>query len=167
MKPILETISLEMIRLAEFDYSEAQLQAKWFGNEPATNETIQKVEEKLKVSLPEDYKEFLSITNGFHAFSDVEPTFHPVETIDYLRTIDREFIKIWRETGNEEIADVLAQSIVVAGMNDEQLYLLIPPSEECKNWRYWKFASWIPGEEAFDSLKHYFKDTLSYLKGDD
>lgn len=163
MKKILEAISLEMIRLDEFHYPEKQLQAKWFGNEPATTDAIEKAEERLQVKFPEDYKEFLSITNGFHAFSDVEPTFHMVDYIDYLKNMDAELIKIWEETGNEDLAHVLAQSILVAGFEEEQQFLIIPPSDTYKDWRYWKFAAWFPGEEPFDNLENYFKNVLEFL----
>ena len=164
MKTILESISKEMIRLAEFEYTEAQLQSEWFGNQPATLNLIEEAESKLHVTLPEDYKEFLLISDGFYAFNDVEPTFHTVETIDYLRNVDAELIQIWKEDGNEEVAAVLEQSIIVAGIDEEQSFLLIPPSENNQNWNYWKFASWIPGEELFDSLKHYFEDALDFMK---
>jgi len=164
MKTILEAISKEMIRLAEFEYTEGQLQSKWLGNQPATLNLIEEVEKKLSIILPEDYKEFLLISNGFYAFDDVEPTFHTVETIDYLRNVNAELIQIWKETGNEEVAAVLEQSIIVAGIDEEQSFLLIPPSETNLNWKYWKFASWIPGEESFDSLKHYLEEALDFMK---
>lgn len=163
MKTILEAISLEMIRLDEFHYPEEQLQSKWFGNEPATTDAIQQTEERLQVTLPEDYKEFLAIANGFHAFSDIEPTFHTVAYIDYLKNKDAELIQIWKETGNEDIAHVLTQSILIAGFEEEQQFLIIPPSEENKHWRYWKFASWFPGEEPFDNLEDYFENALEFL----
>ncbi|WP_298516599.1 SMI1/KNR4 family protein [uncultured Kordia sp.] len=164
MKSILEAISLEMIRLDEFHYPKEQLQSKWFGNPPADSNSIEQAEARLQVTFPDDYKEFLSIANGFHAFSDIEPTFYTVESIDYLKNMDAELIKIWRETGNEDLADVLAQSILIAGFEEEQQFLLIPPSEASKNWRYWKFSSWYPGEEPFDSLKDYFTNALEFLK---
>jgi cell wall assembly regulator SMI1 len=164
MKTILEAISKEMIRLAEFEYTKAQLQSKWLGNQPATLNLIEEAESKLHVTLPEDYKEFLLTSNGFYAFNDVEPTFHTVETIDYLRNVNAELIQIWKETGNEEVAAVLEQSIIVAGINEEQSFLLIPPSENNKSWNYWKFATWFPGEEPFDSLKDYFEEALDFMK---
>jgi cell wall assembly regulator SMI1 len=155
-----------MISQAYFEYPAAQLQAKWFGNPAATLEAIEKTEKRLQVTLPDDYKEFLAIANGFHAFSDVEPTFHEVENIEYLRNVDQEFIDIWRDTGNEDIASFLQASIVVAGLEDEQFFLLIPPTNNVSHWQYWKFASWIPGEEPFDNLKDYFQDALEFLRED-
>jgi len=177
MKKILEAISLEMIRVAEFEefchlnhYPERQVQSKWFGNPPINASTIQEAEERLQVTLPEDYKGFFSIANGFYSFSNVDPTFHSVDVIDYLKNIDAELIEIWREGENEyyiadieSTADVLAQSILIAGFGEEQYFLLIPPSETNKTWRYWKFAAWIPGEKPFDNLEDYFKNVLESL----
>jgi cell wall assembly regulator SMI1 len=167
MKDILQAISVEMIAKAAYEFTEVQRQSQWLGSPAATPEAIQKTEERLQITLPEDYKEFLSISNGFYAVSsDVDPTFHAVEKIDYLRNIDQEYIDIWRETGNHDIAPLMEASILVAGFDEEQYFLLIPPTETTSHWQYWKFASWIPGEEPFDNLEHYFKEALEFLRED-
>ncbi|WP_143756529.1 SMI1/KNR4 family protein [Chryseobacterium sp. RU37D] len=44
--------------------------------------------------MPEDYKDFLKITNGFSAPNTVEPTFMRVEDIDLLKNIDPELVEI-------------------------------------------------------------------------
>ncbi|WP_120275255.1 SMI1/KNR4 family protein [Mangrovibacterium diazotrophicum] len=167
MKMTLNSIAEQMLRLAEFEYSESQIKLKWFGNEPATLNIIEENEKRLEIKLPEDYKDFLLIANGFHAFNTVEPTFHPVNKIDYLKNIDPELIKIWKQTGNVEIGEILEQSIIIAGIGEEQLFLIIPPDSKNTNWRYWKFASWIPGEEPYNDLNQYFNEVLDFMKNED
>jgi len=163
MREILESISNLMIELDDSDYSDDQIKSKWLGNKPATTEDIKGTEERLKIDLPQDYKDFLMISNGFHAFSPEEPTFLPFDRIDYLKNIDPDLIKIWFETGNEATAEALEKSIIVAGVTEDQSFLIIPPENESDNWSYWKFASWIPGEEPYDNFFHYLNDVQEFL----
>jgi cell wall assembly regulator SMI1 len=152
-----------MIESTDFDFPKSKVDSKWLGNDPATFKDINEAEKKLKVALPSDYKDFVLISNGFHAFNDVEPTFHSLDKIDYLYNIDPELIKIWIYTGNSDIAKILDRSIVIAGIQEEQMFLIIPPDTGMKNWRYWKFAAWIPGEEPYNDLMQYFKRVLDFM----
>ena len=121
-------------------------------------------EERLKIHLPQDYKDFMKIANGFHAFSNVEPTFHPLDRIDYLIKIDPELISIWKDHGNRDVGEVLENSIIIAGISEEQYFLIIPPDSNNKTWRYWKFASWIPGQEPYKDMIEYFNAVLNFMK---
>jgi cell wall assembly regulator SMI1 len=167
MEITLKSISEQMLRLADFEYLEDQVKSKWFGNEPASINKIEENEKRLEIELPEDYKNFLLIANGFHAFNTVEPTFHSVNKIDYLKNIDPELINIWNQTGNVEVGEILERAVIIAGNGEEQLFLLIPPDSKNTNWRYWKFASWIPGEEPYDDLEKYFNEVLDFMKDAD
>jgi hypothetical protein len=75
MKTTLTSIVEQMIRLTDFEYSKDQIKSRWFGNEPANMNMIKEKEKILGIELPEDYKNFLLITNGFHAFSNIDPQF--------------------------------------------------------------------------------------------
>jgi cell wall assembly regulator SMI1 len=162
MKEVLEKISVASIELKDFDFTEEQIKSKWIGNAPASTEEISIAEKRLGVNLPDDYKDFLRICNGFEACNSIEPTFHQIQKIDYLRNIEPELIKIWIETGNDEVGNLLEKSIVIAGIDEEQLFLIIPPNKDLK-WEYWKFASWIPGEEKYPNLKSYWEDVLTFM----
>lgn len=131
---------------------------------PADKASILKMEQKLNIELPKDYKEFLSISNGLPIIDDsVEPTFLPVEQIDYLRNIETYSIESFSIEGIEEIGKQLEESILIAGKDEEQYFLLIPPTKNYDKWKYWKFAAWIPGEEEFNNLESYFIQTLTFL----
>lgn len=165
MKLILQEISELALLLNDFDYSDVQRQRNWLGNPPATMESIHKVEERLGILLPADYIEFLKLCNGFHAASTIKPTFVTTDEIDYLKNVDEFLISVWESY--EELADVaadLAKSIVIGGLREEQYFLLIPPEKYKTEWRYWFFASWLPGKEQFDNLTGYFADTLNSLQ---
>jgi hypothetical protein len=162
MEKILKSISKSVILLNELDFTDEQLKAQWLGFEPATDAAIQAAEKRLNCSLPTDYKEFLTITNGFSQTNNaVHSTFLPVEKIDYLLNLDDDLIEIWEDTGNVEVAKILKTSILIGGLNEAQNVLLIPQKNK---WIYWQFAHWIPGERPFKNLKSYFKDVLDFFK---
>lgn len=164
MEQLLKKISQKALLLGDFEFSVTEQQSKWLGNAPASVEAIRTLEQRLNLELPEDYTMLLECTNGFSAPSSVEPEFLKTTEVDFLKNIDAELIEIWRETGNEAIAEALESSICIAGKNDEQQFLLIPPNASNEDWRYWKFAAWIPGEEVYENLKDYFQSQLSFLE---
>ena len=160
MKEILIAISLLCIKNGEQNQflTKYQIHNQWIGFGPATPESIKETEKKLKIILPEDYKKFIQITNGFYAPNSVEPTFMKIEEIDYLKSIDKGgIIKAYN-------MPELENSILVAGKDEEQHFLLIPPKDKNSKWRYWKFANWIPGEEEYENLELYFRDVLEFCK---
>jgi hypothetical protein len=165
MKELLLAISILSIKLgdANENASKIQIQNNWLGFEPAKKEEVINTEKRLNIILPEDYKEFLKITNGFSAPNTVEPTFMKVEDVDFLKNIDPEFVEIWGE-GDPEIDRVLKKSILIAGKDQEQQFLLIPPDNVKEKWRYWKFANWQAGEYEFENLNCYFKDVLEFCE---
>lgn len=156
MKNLLSEISKKAIKYENLNFSAEQIQNNWLGNISATEKQITEAETKLGIKLPEDYKEFLRITNGFSAPNDVEPSFEKIEKIDYLKNID-EFII---ETYN--LVD-LKNAIVVGGISEEQYFLLLPPKTENDKWKYWKFANWIPGEEQYSCMKDYIEEVLNFI----
>lgn len=109
------------------------------------------------------FQEFLLISNEFAAPNDIEPTFLPIERVDYLKNIDNELIEIWTKDGIPTIGEELEKSIIIGGINEEQYFLIIPPNSKNLKWRYWKFASWIPGEEEYKSLYNYFEEVSDFL----
>ncbi|WP_235855726.1 SMI1/KNR4 family protein [Flagellimonas aequoris] len=151
------------LKLGDIEFSKSHRDNQWLGNEPVEESKILEVESKLNVQLPNDYKEFLLISNGFAATNDIEPAFLPIEEVDYLKKLDNELIEIWTRDGIPEIGEQLSKSIVVGGVMEEQYFLILPPDSKNPKWRYWKFASWIPGEEEYTSLNNYFESVLDFL----
>ncbi|PWS28050.1 SMI1/KNR4 family protein [Pedobacter yonginense] len=166
MKKILKKISEIAIRQGEFTFTDEQIESKWLGNAPATSEDIKQLEERLQIALPKDYKDFLLITNGFSTPNEnIEPSFEATGNVGFLKDIDPQLIEIW--INNDELLEVaikLSRSIVVGGINQEQYFLLVPPLLEHEKWEYWKFASWIPGEDPYEGMENYFINALDFLK---
>jgi|GEM_PF-569554 len=165
MRRILQEISKRTLLLNEFDVTEEQKQTNWLGSKPASDDEIEKAKTLLQTELPEDYIEFLKITNGFPQCTSTSVTFLPVSEIDYLINVDEDLVEIWNKDQElKEIGEALSASLLIGGKNEEQCFLLIPPNDRNKKWRYWKFASWIPGEHEFKNLKDYFQSELTFLK---
>ena len=160
MKEILIAISILSIKLGDANEiaTKIQIENNWLGFSPAKVEEIIKTEKRLKVELPNDYKEFLFISNGYSAPNTIEPTFMKVEDIDYLRNIDILTIESYN------FLPELENSILIAGKDQEQYFLLIPPNKHIKKWRYWKFANWYPGEHEFESLSEYFITVKEFME---
>ena len=85
MNELLKLISERAIELADFDFTQEQTKNKWLGTLPASEDEIKLTEKRLGIELPADFKLFLSITNGFSAPNDIEPTFVPISKIDFLK----------------------------------------------------------------------------------
>ncbi|HBR53462.1 MAG TPA: SMI1/KNR4 family protein [Flavobacteriaceae bacterium] len=163
MNSLLKQISEKAIELADFEFTQEQTENKWLGIKPVSETEIKLTEKRLGIEFPTDFKQFLLITNGFSAPNDIEPTFEPINKIDFLKNIDSFIIEAYSIDGIENIGKQLEKSILVGGINQEQYFLLIPPNSTNEKWKYWKFANWHPGEEEHESLKSYFKEVLNFL----
>ncbi|WP_207534872.1 SMI1/KNR4 family protein [Desertivirga arenae] len=165
MKELLIKISQLAIRRADPNIiiKEEQKQTGWLGNAPATIEEIDELETRLNVRFPEDYKEFLNLCNGFSAPNHIEPSFLPAQEVTWLKDVDPSLVEIWNTEELRDIGQQLERSIIIAGIEEEQYLLLIPPFEHV-GWSYWKFANWHPGEHAYGGLEEYFKDVLTFME---
>lgn len=159
MKDILYQVSKSAIKLGDYDFKYDS--SKWIGYPPASNEEISNLESRLKIKLPADFIEFIKTTNGFPATCEVEPSFLSISKIDYTKNITPNLIDNY--VAEPELLDKYSRSIIIAGADEEQMFLLIPPKNENDSWEYWKFANWIPGEEPYTSLKDYFISVNNFI----
>lgn len=165
LKKILKRISELSIKSGDTQLSTKQIESRWIGNDPAKIDDIESAEKNLGMRLPQDYKEFLLISNGFSATrNNTEPRFEKVESIDYLVNIDSYIVEIWNQESLKDIGQELARAILIGGIQEEQYFLIIPPKSSEDQWKYWKFASWLPGEYPFDNLIDYFTSILEDIE---
>ena len=165
MKNLLSLLFEKSIELGDSVYSDEQIEKKWIGNPETTLVEINKVELKLNVNFPDDYKNLLLISNGFLTATDsVEPSFVPIQKVDYLKNVFPDLVKIWTESEpNGTFEKELERSIIIAGIDDAQQFLLIPPFKKEGNWKYWKFANWIPGKHEYENLEDYLKNVIQSI----
>ncbi|WP_236010649.1 SMI1/KNR4 family protein [Flavobacterium chungangense] len=157
MEKLLTTISEKAIKNEDFNFTSEQIENNWLGTIPATEKQISNTENRLGIKLPKDYIEFIKITNGFSAPNDIEPSFENISNIDFLKNIEPFTIEAY------SYLPELKNAILIAGIEEEQYFLLIPPESENEEWKYWKFANWYPGEHPFGNLNEYFKDVLEFI----
>jgi hypothetical protein len=164
MKNVLEELSLLAIKLNDFEFE--QDSSGWIGYKPATDEQIRNAEKRLNIKLPDDFKEFLKVSNGFPSVNTIEPSFLSVSQIDYTKNLDPFLIEIWTDESAfpKELTEKYERSITVGGVNEEQMFMLIPPLIETDKWEYWFFANWVPGEEPCESLKQHFISAIEFCK---
>ena len=165
MKKTLEILFKKSIVLGDEIYTDKQINTNWIGNPPATKLAIENTENRLGIKLPDDYIDLVSIANGFPTCSNsVEPSFQKVEEIDYYRNFEWNAINTWKEI--EELNDIVSElerAIMIAGHEDEQQFLIIPPINGQDKWKYWKFAMWIPGDIEYHDLKSYLENVIEFL----
>jgi cell wall assembly regulator SMI1 len=164
MKMKLKSISINAIALNPDSYTEKEKKEQWIGKLSATDSEIAAVEKRLGINLPKDVRDFYNITNGTseilsHTFSG----FIEISKIDWLVNIQKETLEYYAEMGEAYVND-LRNSIVIAGLNHVHQILIIQPYGEQKEWRYWEFASYIPGETAFGGMEKYLERIDDFLK---
>jgi hypothetical protein len=165
MQNVLKRISELALKSDEMQYSKDLVKLNWLGNHPTNLKDIEYRETELGIELPKDYKDFLLITNGFAAtLNHTEPRFEAIENVDYLRNIDSYIVEVWNQDGLEDIGRELARSILIGGIEEEQYFLIIPPKSLNAHWKYWLFASWLPGEYPFENLMACFNNVLEKLE---
>lgn len=136
---------------------------KTLKNTGASTLEIQKLEEKLGVTLPTEYKKFLSITNGIEIPSYTEPNFVATENVMWLKNALPELIDAYSFDDEYSVGKELKNSILITEIDAEQYFLLILPTPKT-DWKFWKFANWIPGEEPYKNLKTYFKEVVEIIE---
>ncbi|HWW43134.1 SMI1/KNR4 family protein [Pedobacter sp.] len=165
LKNVLKRISQLSIKAGDSIFSKEQIESEWIGNEPAEIDAIETTEKNLGIKLPQDYKDFLLITNGFAAIrNNTQPRFETVDCIDYLINIDSYVVEIYNQESLKDTGNELARAILIGGIDEEQYFLLIPPKSPEEDWKYWMFASWLAGEYPYKNLIDYFTNVLKDLE---
>ncbi len=164
MKSLLKRISEISIvkKECEYDLSSLQLVNHWLGFEPPFLEQIIKKEKELGVVFPQEYKDFLLVTNGLISPSCIDPSFLTIEKV--MMYSDYEFTAVgdWDDFYDDTVD--FENSILIGGVNEEQQMLLVPIKENGVKWEFWTFAYWSQGETIYKSLEEYFTSVKKHLE---
>ena len=164
---LLNEISKLAIEKKTMEFTEDILEKGTLIKPPASTKEIEATENRLNITLPEVYKEFLLTSNGFECFSSTGVTLSAVDNVDYLKTVDPQLIHIWT-TSMDGIDPVfckkLKNSIIIGGHQEEQQLLLVPGEES--DWECWHFSSWRPGEAAYQDFRFYMEEELQWLENE-
>lgn len=169
---ILEKLSALSIKTEPDMFTPEQKTNKWIGKEPASVQAIEEAEKRLGLKLPDDYKEFLKVSNGFPEFPLVNPVLASAEEINFLveayKVYENGILDITKDYPDEEkgtIGEYVERGIAISRFPAEQEVWLIP-SEDGNEWECWFFASWIPGEDRYKSFRHYIEAKIQQLEED-
>ncbi len=163
MRELLVKMSVSAIALNPETFTEQEKKVQWIGREPASVEAIAATEQRLNVKLPSDVIEFYQITNGTseilsHTFSG----FVVIEQIDWLTNVDQEVLENYAGMGEDYLND-LKNSILIAGVEHVHQILLIQPHGKFRKWRYWEFATYIPGANEFNDIATFLDRVNDFL----
>jgi len=171
-KELLQKLSDAAIKIDDNSFYDQDVrQSGWLGYQGATKEEIRQAEEKLGITLPADYKDFLATTNGLKRISVTSGALLPISEIDYLKNIEEPYMfdllldypqKDWEEDAYREM---LSNAILISQYPDEQEVWLIPEDQAKTRWQTWSFAAWLPGEIRYPGFRYYIEDQLQSSEG--
>lgn len=169
---LLKKLSLLAINDQPNLFTNDERERKWLGRPKATEEAIADTEKRLGFRLPNEYRAFLSVSNGFPAFTHIVPAFLPVEKIDFYKVLEDaelyEIIKdyIDRESGDKyvTIEPYVERAILISEIPYEDCVWLIPPINEKDDWQTWSFSPKNPGEHRFESFRHYIEYWVCFFE---
>jgi hypothetical protein len=164
-KQLLDKISKLAIKQKTIEFSADTLATKSLRKPSATTDDIIQTEKRLKVTLPDDYKRFLTTSNGFECFSYTGVTLASIDKVDFLEKIEGQLVEIWATSMDEVdtiFGDKLRTSLIIGGHEEEQKLLLVPL--QTNNWECWHFSSWRPGEVIYQSFRFYMEGELQTLE---
>lgn len=127
---------------------------------------IAAAESRLGCILPESYRGFLTVSNGFGLYSRTGVEILPIERGAWLREACPALIDAYAQS--EQLADLTkglqASLLIGRGPSDEQLLLLVPDDDTTAEWECWFVAHWLPGEERYPSFRYFIESKLNRLE---
>jgi|GEM_PF-1204021 len=168
-KTLLEQISNASISLDAEMFEKDVIDAGWIGFQGAGSQNIGEAEKGLGLSLPEDYKSFLLVSNGIRSFPHCNPELAAVGEINYLKSIvDSDTYGGLcdfpiNDTVHDTLESLLSRVILISRYPDEQMVWLIAPLKEGDLWETWFFAYWVPGERRYPGFRYFMEHQLTSI----
>ena len=157
------------------EQSQETLNSKWLGFPGASMQEISNVEDRLGVSLPPSYREFLQVSNGWRnsgaciyrvwstpeiawfkkrhqawvdAYTGQAPMIQPtVSDQDYFVYGEEQDPITFR-------VEYLQTALEISAVGDASIYLLNPKVVTAEGeWEAWFFANWLPGATRYPSFR--------------
>jgi hypothetical protein len=185
--PILSRLNAALLKSEDFedDLIQGAKSSGWCGSPPVSESEILEAEQRLGIRLPPSYRSFLSVSNGWHAFSPFIYQLLPVQQIRRYRDADPDgaaSILGWQE---DDISDSDYQdydnaahkealrpryypdSILVSeGWAGGELVLLNPAVVGTSGeWETIFFANWIPGNYRYRSFRDFAEYSVRFTEG--
>ncbi len=174
-KDLLKKLSLLAINNDPSVFTADAVKTKWLGRPKASSKAIKATEKRLNIQLPDDYKAFLLVSNGFSSFSPyVFCGLLPIEEIGFYKTLESaelyDITKTYVDTvlyekdENATIEPYTERAILVSFIPQEQMIWLIPPVLPNTKWEVWRFSASNPGEIRYPSFRHLIEDKVHFFE---
>ena len=169
--------------------SQETLNSQWLGFPGASIQEIRNVEDRLGVSLPPSYRQFLQTSNGWRNSGAFIYRVWSTTEIAWFKERNQAWIDAY--TGPEPIqptisdqdyfvygqeqdpityrVEYLQTALEISDVGDSGIYLLNPQvvTEEGE-WEAWFFANWLPGAARYRSfqelMEREYRDFLALSK---
>ncbi len=182
-RPFLEKFSRELLadEAVRSGLPPEAVSSGWLGFPPATEGEVGRLEKRLRRRLPDSYREFLLVTNGWRNAGAFVYDLRPASGVAWFRKENQDWIDSYVEASegtpplpleehlvygerqdNCRFRVQFLQSVLqISGVGDSAVYLLNP---EVKNpageWEAWFFATWGPGADRYRSFQELMEATL-------
>ena len=184
-KNFLSTVSETLLNSEDLREEFKNNSSNWLGFEGASEDAIKNHEDRLNVSLPPSYRDFLKTTNGFKQLNCFIWDILSVDKIEWLEAFDPQFFKLYSTEFKDTFhasdekyfiygeqqksidfrSDYLVNSLVVSGWGDASIILLNPSVKFGDEWEAWMFATWIFGPIRYKSFEILMKEEFaSYIE---
>ncbi len=172
----LEQFSQRLLSDEQLQAQQSQeiLDSRWLGFAGATNDEIQKVEDRLGIELPPSYRQFLHTSNGWRNSGKIISRIWSTNEIAWFRVRNQDWIDAYTDPydklptipdkeyfkyGNEQDpvifrVEYLQTALEISDVGDSGIYLLNPKVVTKEGeWEAWFFATWLPGAVRYCSFK--------------
>jgi hypothetical protein len=97
----------------------------------ATQAQLAAADQRLGMSLPPSYRQFLALSDGWAATGHFVASLRPVEQIGWFRDLERDWYETWREVdidgvwseGDDDGWPLMARALLVSGPGEDALLL--------------------------------------------
>jgi len=133
-----------------------QIEKRWLGEPPATEEQIVAAEERLGIRLPPSYRAFLKVSNGWHYPTYAITRLASVQEIGPTRDLDPVLVNAWADNSSRPESD-LPNTVLVSipsDYDDGDRLMLNPQSVQNGEMEAWSFSNAYPGADPQPSFWH-------------
>lgn len=150
-----------------------EVESGWLGFPGATETQIQRAEQRLGVTFPPSYREFLSFTNGWKLLNFTVEHVYSTEEIEWFSVHNQRTIDAWMQNSQslyipDEIhfiygdtqaehtlrVEYLQSCLHISNTSEDGVDLLLNPKVISPNgeWEAWLLAHWLPGAKRYRSF---------------
>ncbi|NEO97960.1 MAG: SMI1/KNR4 family protein [Symploca sp. SIO2E9] len=110
------------------------IESNWLGYPGATEEQIAFAETRLGIALPPSYREFLTVTNGWHQTTPFIYKIWSTEEIEWFALRHQAWINTFIERYGDKCKNSLQSQFTMPSISDEE-YLVYGDTQDCSKFR--------------------------------